>query len=76
MCSYMCIQQYIVYRWQWTFLLFVEEGEGHEDDQLGDTEVAELIDEIMKEDDLNNDGYIDYAEFVSSQQRADNQDNV
>jgi len=30
-----------------------------------------MVDQILDEDDLNKDGYIDYPEFISSQQRED-----
>lgn len=53
-----------------------EEAELTDEERLSDTEIGELIDEIMREDDLNDDGYIDYAEFISSQQRSEGQDNV
>lgn len=30
-----------------------------------------MVDQILEEDDLNNDGYIDYPEFIQSQQREE-----
>lgn len=33
-------------------------------------ELTELIDPILKMDDINNDGYIDYPEFIRAQQKA------
>ena len=30
-----------------------------------------MVDQILEEDDLNKDGYIDYPEFIASQQRED-----
>ena len=47
----------------------------HEDDTaarahniaLDDDEMASLVDQILSEDDLNDDGYIDYYEFTRAQ---------
>ena len=36
---------------------------------ISDDELSNLIDSILKEDDLNLDGYIDYYEFVQAQRR-------
>ena len=36
---------------------------------ISDEELSSLIDAILKEDDLNSDGYIDYYEFVQAQRR-------
>ncbi|XP_073249241.1 multiple coagulation factor deficiency protein 2 homolog [Porites lutea] len=41
-----------------------EEGKSH---QYTDDEMGNMIDQILEEDDLNKDGYIDYPEFVASQ---------
>lgn len=35
-----------------------------------DDELTSLIDPILKVDDISNDGYIDYPEFVRAQQKA------
>lgn len=35
-----------------------------------DEELIQLIDPILKMDDSNQDGYIDYAEFVRAQSKA------
>lgn len=35
-----------------------------------DEELVDLIDPILKMDDINNDGFIDYPEFVRAQQKA------
>ncbi|XP_065201218.1 multiple coagulation factor deficiency protein 2 homolog isoform X2 [Planococcus citri] len=37
---------------------------------FGDEELMQLIDPILKMDDTNQDGYIDYAEFVRAQQKT------
>lgn len=34
-------------------------------------ELASMVDQILDEDDLNKDGYIDYPEFIASQQREE-----
>lgn len=56
----------------------IEQGskEGHEESgQHGeklfkDDELVQLIDPILNMDDVNNDGYIDYPEFIQAQQKA------
>lgn len=35
-----------------------------------DEELVQLIDPILSMDDTNNDGYIDYPEFIQAQQNA------
>lgn len=35
-----------------------------------DEELVTLIDPILSLDDINNDGYIDYPEFIQAQQNA------
>lgn len=45
-------------------------GEGetaHRTQALPDKDIAEIIDTILKDEDRNQDGYIDYAEFIMSQ---------
>ena len=37
---------------------------------LDDDEMAGLIDQILSEDDINNDGYIDYYEFTHAQRKG------
>ena len=44
-----------------------EENE-HQQQVLTEDELASLLDTILQEDDRNKDGYIDYAEFMMSQQ--------
>ena len=34
-------------------------------------ELASMVDQILDEDDLNKDGYIDYPEFIASQKREE-----
>ena len=36
---------------------------------ISDDELSNLVDSILDDDDLNNDGYIDYYEFVQAQRR-------
>ena len=38
-----------------------------EEERMKDEELITVIDGIMKEEDLNQDGYIDYSEFVTAQ---------
>lgn len=44
-----------------------EEGEEGKAPQYTENEMGNMIDQILEEDDLNKDGYIDYPEFVASQ---------
>ena len=37
--------------------------------RISDTELETMINSILKEDDHNKDGYIDYTEFMVSQKR-------
>ena len=54
----------------------------HEDDSaarahniaLDDDEIANLVDQILEEDDLNHDGYVDYYEFTHAQRKGDDTD--
>lgn len=41
-----------------------------EDKVFTDDELMSLIDPILKMDDISNDGYIDYPEFIRAQQKA------
>lgn len=43
-----------------------EDGDG-KNPHYTDDEMGQMIDQILEEDDLNKDGYIDYPEFVASQ---------
>lgn len=51
------------------------EREGHHDPAqpvrtLSDDEIAEIVDAVLKEDDLTGDGYVEYSEFVVAQRKA------
>ena len=35
-----------------------------------DAELAEMVDSILKKDDINKDGYISYFEYIQSQKTA------
>ncbi|XP_066583683.1 multiple coagulation factor deficiency protein 2 homolog [Prorops nasuta] len=35
--------------------------------------IIEIIDKVMEEDDVNNDGYLEYIEYVMGKQRAQNE---
>ena len=39
----------------------------HDSKPLTDDDLKSLVDTILSEDDKNNDGYVDYAEFIVSQ---------
>jgi hypothetical protein len=36
---------------------------------MSEREMEDMIDSIMKDDDFNSDGYIDYSEFLKAQQQ-------
>lgn len=36
---------------------------------ISDEELGRLVESILKDDDINDDGYIDYYEFVQAQRR-------
>lgn len=65
--------------------VFSEEEEGMEDpNEIGgaddelmdlDDELMDLVDSILQDEDGNNDGYIDYVEFLLSQGREINSEN-
>lgn len=42
--------------------------EGSEQAPMNEDELINLIDGVLRDDDKNNDGYIDYAEFAKSLQ--------
>lgn len=44
--------------------------EGKQNKLFKDEELVQLIDPILSMDDTNNDGYIDYPEFIQAQQNA------
>jgi Ca2+-binding EF-hand superfamily protein len=37
---------------------------------ISDEELSSLIEQILKDDDLNNDGYVDFYEFTKAQRRG------
>ena len=41
---------------------------------MSDSEMADMVDLILKSDDKDNDGYIDYGEFIKSQQNEMEED--
>ena len=41
---------------------------------ISDEELSNLIDSILRDDDLNVDGYIDYYEFVQAQRKNRHED--
>ncbi|XP_008428623.1 multiple coagulation factor deficiency protein 2 [Poecilia reticulata] len=43
-----------------------KEERGENSQPMKEEELIALIDEVLKDDDKNNDGYIDYAEFAKS----------
>lgn len=43
---------------------------------IADEEIGNLVDSILRDDDMNNDGYIDYYEFVEAQNRNRGEDTV
>ena len=36
---------------------------------MDDEELARIVEQIMEDDDLNDDGYVDYYEFLQAQKR-------
>ena len=46
---------------------FPEDGEKNQVHALADHEIAPIIDNILRDEDMNMDGYIDYSEFIMSQ---------
>lgn len=43
---------------------------------LGEEQVTQLVDTVLKEDDFNDDGFVDYYEFVQAQKQARERDDV
>lgn len=41
---------------------------------LEDDELSSLVDQVLAEDDLNDDGYVDYYEFTHAQQMSTGED--
>ena len=55
------------------FYLFLDEEEGEKQADtkvFSDEEIANIVDMVLKEDDLNGDGYIEYVEFVTAQRKS------
>ena len=50
------------------YYCILDEADKEEISILSDSELSTLIDTILREDDGNRDGYIDYAEFMLSSQ--------
>ena len=48
-----------------------DEETGEKAEDYTEAELASMVDQILDEDDLNKDGYIDYPEFIQSQQREE-----
>lgn len=51
-----------------------DEEQGESKEEYTETELGSMVDQILDEDDLNKDGYIDYPEFIQSQQRDEADD--
>lgn len=51
-----------------TAITHVHKEEGNEQAPMSEDELINLIDGVLRDDDKNNDGYIDYAEFAKSLQ--------
>ncbi|XP_016134110.1 multiple coagulation factor deficiency protein 2 homolog [Sinocyclocheilus rhinocerous] len=50
-----------------TAITHVHREEGGDDSQpMKEEDLINLIDDVLRDDDKNNDGYIDYAEFARS----------
>ncbi|XP_053407214.1 multiple coagulation factor deficiency protein 2 homolog [Mercenaria mercenaria] len=47
-----------------------QEKKAFEQKVFSDEEIANIVDMVLKEDDLNGDGYIEYVEFVTAQRKA------
>ena len=48
-----------------------DEDAGEKPEDYTEHELASMVDQILDEDDLNKDGYIDYPEFIASQKREE-----
>uniref|UniRef100_A0A8C0S3J7 Multiple coagulation factor deficiency 2, ER cargo receptor complex subunit n=2 Tax=Canis lupus familiaris TaxID=9615 RepID=A0A8C0S3J7_CANLF len=51
-----------------TAITHVHKEEGKQAPPVSEAELINLIDGVLRDDDKNNDGYIDYAEFAKSLQ--------
>jgi hypothetical protein len=61
----------------WNILSNFSDGDGHEDHDheeppphFEDSQLAAFIDPVLRADDINNDGMIDYAEFIAAQVKS------
>lgn len=50
---------------------FHDEDNSQDTTNYSDEQLSSMIDQILEEDDINKDGYIDYTEFVGAQKRAE-----
>ena len=50
---------------------FHEEDGKESTTTYSDEQLASMVDQILEEDDMNKDGYIDYTEFVGAQKRVE-----
>ena len=48
------------------FILFVNQERGENTQPMKEEDLINLIDDVLRDDDKNNDGYIDYIEFAKS----------
>lgn len=50
---------------------FHEEDGNQDTTTYTDEQLASMVDQILEEDDINKDGYIDYTEFVGAQKKVE-----
>eukprot|EP00794_Sanderia_malayensis_P019978 gene19978-21936_t len=48
-----------------------DEETGEQAEEYTEDELESMVDQILEEDDINNDGFIDYPEFIESQKREE-----
>ena len=44
-----------------------EDGSKSKPPTLSDDQLAQIVDQVLRDDDMNDDGYVDYYEFVRAQ---------
>ena len=44
-----------------------EDGSQSKPPTLSDDQLAQIVDQVLRDDDVNDDGYVDYYEFVRAQ---------
>lgn len=44
-----------------------EDGSQSKPPTLSDDQLAQIVDQVLRDDDMNDDGYVDYYEFVRAQ---------